>query len=85
MQQQPQGNIQVRNALLVFCKDMANPLVLYFDNTQKIYEDLKALMNSTDIKMVEFEPIGPIKKAAILSNRIVSVAIQEERYLTQEQ
>ena len=66
MQQQPQGNIQVRNALLVFCKDMANPLVLYFDNTQKIYEDLKALMNSTDIKMVEFEPIGSKKRLDLI-------------------
>lgn len=84
MQQQVQGKIQVRTALLVFCKDMASPLVLYFDNAQKVYEDLKALINSNEIKMVEFEPIGPIKKAALLSDRIVSVALQEERYLTQE-
>ena len=84
MQQQVQGKIQVRTALLVFCKDMASPVVFYFDNAQKVYEDLKALINSNEIKMVEFEPIGPIKKAALLSDRIVSVALQEERYLTQE-
>ena len=85
-EQQPQlqGKITTRTALLVFCKDMATPMVLYFDNAQKIYEDLRALINSTEVKLVEFEPIGPIKKATILSDRIVGVALQEENYFTQE-
>ncbi|MBQ8475735.1 hypothetical protein IJ531_01590 [bacterium] len=83
-QQQVQGKIQIRNAVLVFCKDMASPMVLYFDNAQKIYDDLKALINSTEVRMLEFEPLGPIKKASILSDRIVGVALQEERYLIQE-
>lgn len=83
-QQQIQGKLQIRTALLVFCKDMASPLVLYFDNAQKVYDELKVLINSTDVKMVEFEPLGPIKKAAILSDRIISVALQEEKYIVQE-
>lgn len=83
-QQQIQGTIKTRMAVLVFCKDVANPLVLYFENAQKVYEDLKILINSNEVKMVEFEPLGPIKKASILSDRIVSVALQEERYLSQE-
>ena len=83
-QQQIQGKITTRNALLVFCKDMASPMVLYFDNAQKIYEDLRTLINSTEVKMVEFEPIGPIKKATIISDRIVGVALQEEQYIVQE-
>lgn len=83
-QPQPQGKIQVRHAVLVFCKDMASPMVLYFDNAQKIYDGLKAIINSQEVKMLEFEPIGPIKKASILSDRIVGVALQEERYLVQE-
>lgn len=85
-QQQPQlqGRIQIRTAVLVFVRDVSTPMVLYFDNAQKVYDDLKALINSTEIRMVEFEPIGPIKKAAILSDRIVSVALQEEQYLIQE-
>ena len=83
-QQQVQGKIQVRNAILVFCKDMASPMVLYFDNAQKIYDGLKAIINSSEVKMLEFEPLGPIKKASILSDRIVGVALQEERYLVQE-
>lgn len=82
--QQIQGQITTRTALLVFCKDMASPMVLYFDNAQKIYDDLRALINSTEVKLVEFEPIGPIKKATILSDRIVGVALQEERYIVQE-
>ena len=83
-QQQIQGKIQVRYAVLVFCRDMANPMVLYFDNAQKIYDGLKSIINSQEVKMLEFEPVGPIKKAAILSDRIVGVALQEERYLVQE-
>lgn len=83
-QQQIQGTIKTRTAVLVFCKDLASPLVLYFDNAQKVYEDLKTLINSTEVKMIEFEPLGPIKKAAVLSDKIVSVALQEEKYLTQE-
>ena len=82
--QQPQGVIQTRMALLIFCKDVATPMVLYFDNAQKVYEDLRTLMNSKDVKMVEFEPVGPIKKASILSDKIVGVALQEERYIVQE-
>ena len=82
-QQQVQGQIQVRTALLVFCKDMTSPMVLYFDNAQKVYDDLKNLINSTEVKMVEFEPLGPIKKAAVLSDRIIGVALQEEQYLVQ--
>lgn len=82
-QQQVQGNIQVRWAVLIFCKDVASPMVLYFDNAEKVYEDLKALINSTEVKMVEFEPIGPIKKASLLSSNIMGVALQEERYMVQ--
>ncbi len=83
-QQQVQGKIETRIALLVFCKDMSNPMVLYFDNAAQIYDEIKGLINSTEVKMVEFEPLGPIKKASILSDRIVGVALQEERYLVQE-
>ena len=83
-QQQVQGKIATRTAVLVFCKDMASPMVLYFDNAQKIYEDLKAIINSTEVKMLEFEPVGPIKKATILSDRIVGIALQEEKYIVQE-
>ena len=83
-QQQIQGKITTRWAILIFCKDVASPMVLYFDNAEKVYEDLKALINSTEIKMVEFEPIGPIKKASLLSSNIMGVALQEEKYLTQE-
>ena len=83
-QQQVQGTIKTRMAVLVFCRDVSNPMVLYFDNAQKVYDDLKTLINSTEVKMVEFEPIGPIKKASLLSSNIVGVALQEERYLSQE-
>ena len=83
-QAQAQQTVQVRYAILVFCKDMSTPMVLYFENAIKIYEDLKKVINSKEVKMVEFEPIGPIKKASIISDRIVGVALQEERYLVQQ-
>lgn len=82
--QQGQNKITTRTALLIFCKDVASPMVLYFDNAQKIYDDLKALINSTEVKLVEFEPLGPIKKATILSDKIVGIALQEEKYIIQE-
>ena len=84
-QQQLQGNIQTRTAVLVFCKDLNSPMVLYFDNAEKVYNDLKALLNSAEIKMVEFEPIGPIKKATVMSDKIVGVALQEEKYFVQQE
>lgn len=83
-QQQIQGVIKTRTAVLLFCKEVNSPMVLYFDNAQQVYEELRALMNSEEVKMVDFEPLGPIKKASILSNRIVGVALQEEKYLSQE-
>ena len=84
VQGQGQQTIRVRYAILVFCRDLSTPMVLYFENAIKIYEDLKKVINSKEVKMVEFEPIGPIKKASIVSDRIVGVALQEERYLVQE-
>lgn len=83
-QQQIQGTIKTRNAVLVFCKGMVAPMVLYFDNCQKVYAELKALIGSNETKLVEFEPLGPIKKAVIDSSQLIGVAIQEEQYLTQE-
>lgn len=83
-QQEIQGTIKTRMAVLIFCRDVSNPMVLYFDNAQKVYDDIKVLINSTEIKMVEFEPIGPIKKASLLSSNIMGVALQEERYISQE-
>ena len=83
-QQTVENNVQVRTAVLVFCRDMSSPMVLYFDNAEEIYQQVRALMDSSDIKVVEFEPIGPIKKATVSSDRIVGVALQEERYLVQQ-
>ena len=83
-QQNLQGKIRTRKALLVFCKDCASPMVLYFDEPEKIYEDLKALINTKEIKMVEFEPIGPIKKAALTSDKIIALALQDEQYIVRE-
>ena len=83
-QQSVQGKIETRQALLIFCKDTASPMVLYFDNPQQIYEDLKNLINSNEVKLVEFEPVGPIKKAALTSDKIVAVALQEEQYMVQQ-
>ena len=46
-QQQIQGTIQTRTALLVFCKDVSTPMVLYFDNAQKVYEDLRNVIGKS--------------------------------------
>ena len=41
MSQQYNSNIKVKTSVLVFLKNLAAPLVLYFDNPQEIYEELR--------------------------------------------
>ena len=72
MSQQYNSNIKVKTAVLVFLKNLAAPLVLYFDNPHEIY--------TPSNKVFEFLPNGPIKKVCVSASQISSVAIQEEQY-----
>ena len=69
---------KTRLALLVFIKGAAAPIVLYFEDVKAEYDEFLAAMQLPVGKLIEKEPIGPIKKVAIMSNQIASLAIQEE-------
>ncbi len=69
---------KTRLALLVFIKGAAAPMVLYFEDVKAEYDEFVAAMQLPVGKLIEKEPIGPIKKVAVMSNQIASVAIQEE-------
>ena len=69
---------KTRLALLVFIKGAAAPMVLYFDDVKAEYDEFLASMQLPVGKLIEKEPIGPIKKVAVMSNQIASLAIQEE-------
>lgn len=69
---------KTRLALLVFIKGAAAPIVLYFEDVKAEYDEFLAAMQLPVGKLIEKEPIGPIKKVAVMSNQIASLAIQEE-------
>lgn len=77
------SNIKIKNAILIFLKNLAAPMVLYFDNPLEIYEELKEVVHTPTSKVFEFEPLGPIKKVCVNANQISAVALQEEQYLAQ--
>lgn len=79
-QQFPPQQFKTRLALLVFLKGASAPMVLYFEDAKAVYEEILAIIRtpSTVGKLIEKEPTGPIKKVAIMSNQISSVALQEE-------
>ncbi len=77
-------NFKIRTSVLVFLKNAVAPLVLYFDNPKQEYAELLELCRNqnTMTKLIEKETIGPIKKAAFLSNQICAVALQEEQIMS---
>ncbi len=77
-QQFPQQQFKTRLALLVFIKGAAAPMVLYFEDAKAEYDEFLAAMQLPVGKIIEKEPIGPIKKVAVMSNQIAGVALQEE-------
>lgn len=77
----PGQQIKTRKALLVFLKVVAPPLVLYVDNPEEAYAEIKKIIeaaNSRAPKMIDREGKGPLKKIAVLDTQIAGVAIQEE-------
>ena len=78
-QQFPPQQFKTRLALLIFLKGASAPMVLYFDDPKAVFDEILPLIRSQNVsKLIEKEPIGPIKKVAIMSNQIASIALQEE-------
>ena len=77
----PGQQMQIRKALLIFLKVVGPPLVLYVDNPDETYIEIKKIItnaNSHSPKIIEKLGKGPLKKIAVLDTQIAGVAIQEE-------
>ncbi len=73
--------IKTRRPVLLFLKMVGPPLVLYVDNPDDTYFDIKNIIanaNPKSPKMLEKIAKGPLKKIAVLDTQIAGVAIQEE-------
>ncbi len=75
---QPQ---KTRYAVTLFLKGSATPVVMYFENPQAVYAELKQLMKNPTPMLVEKEPIGPIKKFCFVSTQMAGLLLQEEHYV----
>jgi len=76
-----QMNFKTKMAVLVFGKSWIQPLVLYFEDPEKVYSEIQELIKSSSNKLVEYKPLGPIKKITLQSSQIAAVALQEEPQL----
>ena len=81
-QQFSNTEFKTRTSVVLFGKNWATPLVLYSEDSQKMYQELKELLNSPSAvpRMYEYDTTGPIKKVSFMSNQIAAVALQEELY-----
>jgi hypothetical protein len=69
------------NAVLVFLKSLATPVVLYTANGQEMYQEMKTLMKNAkpgSPKLVEKETLGPLKQVFFWDTEIVGAALQVE-------
>lgn len=74
-------NIKKRTSVLVFLKGSTAPLVLYVENPDELYAELKQAIKSPTAVLIEKETSGPLKKVCFISNQVASIAIQEEQFV----
>lgn len=74
-------NIKKRTSVLVFLKGSTAPLVLYVENPDELYAELKQAIKSPTAVLIEKETQGPLKKVCFISNQVASIAIQEEQFV----
>ena len=73
-----QMNFKTKTAVLIFGKSWIQPLVLYFEDPEKVYSEIQELITTSSSKIIEYKPLGPIKKVTLQANQISGVALQEE-------
>lgn len=81
MQPFQQQQVKTRKPVLIFLKMVGPPLVLYVDDSESLFEEIKAIIANASEKsprLVEQVGKGPLKKLCILDTQIAGVAIQEE-------
>ena len=55
-------------------------VVLYFENPQQAFDELKQAMKSATPVLVDKTATGPIKRLCVISNQIKGLAMQDEQY-----
>lgn len=80
MAQPYQQQLKIRTGIYVFLKETINPVVLYFDNPQGAFEELKQAMKSATPVLVDKQANGPVKRLCVISNQIRGLALQDEQY-----
>lgn len=81
MQQFHQPQTQTKMAVLVFLKVVGPPLVLYVDDPDSLYSEMKEIVRNANPqapKLIEKSGVGPLKNIAIIDTQIAGVAMQEE-------
>ena len=82
MPQPYQQPLQPRKALLLFVKNIATPIILYFDNPDEEYKKIQQILAKPSAgRLLEFTPKGPIKFFSVIDNQISAVGLQEEAAL----
>ncbi len=74
-------NVKKRTSVLVFLKGSTAPLVLYVENPEELYAELKQAIKSPTAVLIEKETQGPLKRVCFVSNQVASLAIQEEQFV----
>lgn len=75
------GQAKTRKPVMIFIKSFGAPIVLYVDEPEEVYEEVKKIIakaNTHSPKMIEKIGKGPLKKVAVFDTEIVGVALQEE-------
>ena len=77
----PVPGISIKKPVLIFLKIVGPPLILYVENSEALYNELKTIIanaNEKAPKLIEKTGNGPLKKLAVLDTQIAGVALQEE-------
>ena len=73
--------IQTRKPILIFLKHVGPPVVLYVEDTEATYQELKQIITNASErapKLIEKNGKGPLKRLAVLDTQIAGIAVQEE-------
>ena len=77
----PTPPVKIKKPVLIFLKVVGPPLVLYVENNETVYQEIKQIIanaNEQSPKLIEKVGKGPLKKLAVLDTQIAGVALQDD-------
>ena len=77
----PTPPVKIKKPVLIFLKVVGPPLVLYVENSETVYQEIKQIIanaNEQSPKLIEKVGKGPLKKLAVLDTQIAGVALQDD-------